>query len=138
MANERTEGTQPQAAAAVPPARGDVARLPVSAVKQIVVIGQNPAAGQQVPAGTAVDLILHDPNVVSATLMETGGLQALTLGTLRAMVEKDPAVKQLLVETQSFEALSEEGKAKVTRLLADQPGVDPGKAFPVLRLAATL
>jgi beta-lactam-binding protein with PASTA domain len=120
----------------------DSTKLNVSIIRPVktVVVSQNPRPGDQVPAGTPVNLtVARIDDIPLSSLKDTGGLQSANLGVLHDSVASAPAdVKHVLATSTDFNSLSAADKGLLTTYVGSLGGTDAAKAFPALKLVVNL
>jgi len=115
----------------------DTGKLNLSIIRPVktVVVGQDPPPGDQVPAGTPVNLrVARIDDIPLSSLKETGGLKANTLGELQASIT--PAIQAVLAKADDFNSLSANDKGMLVTFVGTE--VDASKAFPAMKLVANL
>lgn len=105
-----------------------------------VVVGQDPPAGQEVPAGTTINLTLAPiDNIPLSTLTDAGGLTFQSLGAVSTAIANAPAVATAIANASSFNQLSAGDQTAFKTFLSsnNQANADPVRAFSVAKLAGS-
>ena len=105
----------------------------------MVVVGQDPPAGTQVPFGTPVNIkVASLDNIPLNVLNNTAGLTFNTLGDFQTALGANQALMTSVSNAASFQALSAGDQAAFTTFATQHGATDASTAFGAAKIVASL